>query len=149
MCIKSLILAEYSYGERVVQIRRFIHEQTRSRQPNRLLDWWQLVKDVSEAMSTMDFNFSFRNAIQLRSYNQFKTQEKKLKKELERSLADLTTKMEKQAQSTSDLTGSFRNFCGKDVDSHISKIVEDHKYEMSLIIEKYNQEHQTLINQKK
>ena len=35
---------EYGYGQRVVQIRRFIHEQTRSRQPNRLLDWWQLVK---------------------------------------------------------------------------------------------------------
>ena len=97
-------------------------------------------------MSTMDFNFSFKNAIQMRSYNQFKTQEKKLKKELERSLADLTGRMEKQAQSTdSDLT----NIAGKDVDGHICKIVEDHKYEMSLIIEKYNQEHQTLIDQKK
>ena len=82
----------------------------------------------------------------MRSYNQFKTQEKKLKKELERSLADLTGRMEKQAQSTdSDLT----NIAGKDVDGHICKIVEDHKYEMSLIIEKYNQEHQTLIDQKK
>ena len=66
-------------------------------------------------MSTMDFNFSFKNAIQMRSYNQFKTQEKKLKKELERSLADLTGRMEKQAQSTEDLT----NFLGKDVDGHI------------------------------
>jgi len=81
----------------------------------------------------------------MRSYNQFKTQEKKLKKELERSLADLTGRIEKQAQSTEDLT----NFLGKDVDGYICKIVEDHKYEMSLIIEKYNQEHQTLINQKK
>ena len=76
-------------------------------------------KDVSEAMSTMDFNFSFKNAIQMRSYNQFKTQEKKLKKELERSLADLTGRMEKQAQSTEDLTN------GKDVDGRICKIVED------------------------
>ena len=52
-------------------------------------------------MSTMDFNFSFKNAIQLRCYNQFKTQEKKLKKDAERILAEITVKLEKEALESS------------------------------------------------
>ena len=133
---------EYSYGQRVIEIRRFIHEQSKTRQPKRLLDWWQLVKDVSDAMSTMDFNFSFKNAIQLRCYNQFKTQEKKLKKESERILAEITVKLEKEASSRA--SDSLEN-----VDQEIERMVEDHKHEMSLEIENFNIKHNSLINQKK
>ena len=66
--------------------------------PKKLLDWWALTKDVSNAMSTMDFNFNFKNAVQLRTYNQLKNAEKKLKKELERKLSDVSDRLEKMAQ---------------------------------------------------
>ena len=135
---------EHSYGTRVHEIRRFIHEQSKSRQPRKLSDWWQLVNDISGAMSTMDFNFSFKNAIQLRCYNQFKTKEKKLKKDLERALADITNKLEDDANSKSNEPPQLDQ-----VDRIIEGMVEDHRYEMTREAEKFNQQHQSLLNAKK
>ena len=135
---------EHSYGTRVQEIRRFIHEQSKSRQPRKLSEWWQLVNDIAGAMSTMDFNFSFKNAIQLRCYNQFKTKEKKLKKDLERALANITNKLEGEANSKSS-EPPHRD----QVDRVIEGMTEDHRYEMSREAEKFNQQHQSLLNLKK
>ena len=54
------------YGKRIAEIREHIHRQMseKGHRPKKLLDWWNLVKDVSGAMSTMDFNFNFKNAVQ-------------------------------------------------------------------------------------
>ena len=134
---------EPSYGNRVHEIRRFIHEQSKQRAPRKLSEWWQLVNDIAGAMSTMDFNFSFKNAIQLRCYNQFKTKEKKLKKDLERSLADITNKMESEASQKSNEPPDLDQ-----VDRIIESMVEDHRYEMSREAEKFNQQHQSLLNLK-
>ena len=91
---------EPSYGKRVVDIRKYIHQQLREKKAGtkKLSDWWALMKDVSNAMSTMDFNFNFKNAVQLRTYNQLKNAEKKLKKELERKMADVSDRLEKLGQ---------------------------------------------------
>ena len=53
------------------------------------------MKDVSNSMSTMDFNFNFKNAVQLRAYNQLKNAEKKLKRDLERKMSSATERLEK------------------------------------------------------
>ena len=134
---------EPSYGNRVHEIRRFIHEQSKQRTPRKLSEWWQLVNDIAGAMSTMDFNFSFKNAIQLRCYNQFKTKEKKLKKDLERSLAEITNKMEAEASQKSNEPPDLDQ-----VDRIIESMVEDHRYEMGREAEKFNQQHQSLLNLK-
>lgn len=141
---------EPSYGKRITDIRKYIHQQMKEKNhgPKKLLDWWALMKDVSSAMSTMDFNFNFKNAVQLRTYNQLKNAEKKLKKELERKLSDVTDRLEKLAQNKAvSLTEIEKNDMVK-IDSIIGDLVEDHKHDLGVVMEDYSKLHEGLINEK-
>jgi hypothetical protein len=145
-----LYLTYVSYGKRVVDIRKYIHQQMqeRSYRPKKLLDWWALMKDVSNAMSTMDFNFNFKNAVQLRTYNQLKNSEKKLKRDVERRLSDVSERLESLAQTKALELSEEEKTDMEKVDSIISELVEDHKHDLGVVMEEFTKLHENLINQK-
>ena len=93
----------------------------------------------------MDFNFNFKNAVQLRSYNQLKSAEKKLKKKLEQKLAALSEKFEKMSQNRLQAMSQEEKDDPTRTDRAISDTTEDFRHDLGLVLEEHEKLHEALV----